>query len=39
MGCGAVGEQTLTKGGVYNLIVGSATNPSTGNYALEIGPR
>jgi hypothetical protein len=39
MGCGEVGLQTLTKGGVYNLIVGSATNPSTGNYALEIGPR
>jgi hypothetical protein len=37
LGCGEVGVQTLTKGGTYTLIVGSATNPSTGRYAIEIG--
>ena len=39
MGCGEPGLQTLTKGGEYKLIVGSRTNPSTGNYAIETGQR
>jgi len=39
MGCGEPGLQTLIKGGEYKLIVGSMTNPSTGNYAVETGQR
>jgi TIR domain len=39
LGCSEPGVQTLIRGGTYTLTVGSGTNPSTGNYAFEIGTR
>jgi hypothetical protein len=39
LGCSDPGVQTLVKGGQYTLTVGNRTNPSTGNYAFEIGAR
>jgi hypothetical protein len=38
LGC-EPGVKTLSKGGEYTLILGSRTNPATGNYAFETGSR
>ena len=37
LGCSEPGAQTLSRGGIYTLLVGNTTNPATGNYAFETG--
>ena len=39
LGCTEPGLQTLRKGGVYTLVFGTGTDPSTGTYSFEIGSR
>ena len=39
LGCSEPGAQTLSRGGIYTLVVGNTTNPATGNYAFQTGVR
>jgi len=39
LACSEPGVQTLTKGGTYSLTVGNLRNPTTGDYAFELGSR